>query len=87
MRLALACLLNVCGAPGAALAAPRTRLPAAPRRAPPSNASHFEIAPGVSMPWLSNGAIGYPKSDQEQAGIEAWLAIGGRGVDTAWRCA
>eukprot|EP01047_Picozoa_sp_COSAG01_P083970 COSAG01_NODE_17815_length_1122_cov_1.169110_1_plen_97_part_10 len=36
------------------------------------------------MPWLSNGAVGYPGHTQEQAAIELWLSKGGRGVDTAW---
>ena len=43
----------------------------------------LEIAPGVHMPWLSNGAIGFPGHAFEQAGLEAWLEAGGRGVDTA----
>ena len=51
---------------------------------PKKNLSHFEIAKGVFMPWLSNGAVGFPKNNTEQAAIELWLKQGGRGVDTAW---
>ena len=50
-----------------------------PAATPPT----LEIAPGVHMPWLSNGAIGFPGHTFEQAGLEAWLEAGGRGVDTA----
>jgi hypothetical protein len=48
--------------------------------------SSFEIVDGVYLPWISNGAVGFPKHDQEQAAIELWLSdkVGGRGVDTAW---
>jgi 2,5-diketo-D-gluconate reductase B len=49
-----------------------------------NKAPSFEIAKGVHMPWLSNGAVGYPEHTQEQAAIETWLSKGGRGVDTAW---
>ena len=51
--------------------------------APPQQPT-FEIAPGVLMPWISNGAVGYPKHDQEQAAMQLWLTTGGLGLDTAW---
>jgi diketogulonate reductase-like aldo/keto reductase len=46
------------------------------------------IAPGVVMPLINNGAITngswFPNNTLETPGIEAWLGVGGRGVDTAW---
>jgi diketogulonate reductase-like aldo/keto reductase len=36
------------------------------------------------MPWLSNGAVGYPSNATEQAAMELWLAQGGRAIDTAF---
>ncbi len=44
----------------------------------------FEIAPGVHMPWISNGAVGYPSNATETAAELLWLENGGRGLDTAW---
>ena len=47
------------------------------------------IAPGVVMPVINNGAITngswyFPNNTLEKPGIETWLRVGGRGVDTAW---
>ena len=40
------------------------------------------------MPLINNGAITngswFPNNTLETPGIEAWLGVGGRGVDTAW---
>ena len=44
----------------------------------------FEIAPGVLLPWISNGAVGYPSNATETAAEMLWLKNGGRGLDTAW---
>ena len=44
----------------------------------------FEIAPGVLLPWISNGAVGYPSNSTETAAEMLWLKNGGRGLDTAW---
>ena len=46
------------------------------------------IAPGVVMPMINNGAITngswFPSNTLETPGIEEWLHVGGRGIDTAW---
>ena len=43
-----------------------------------------EIAPGVSMPYASDGVILDNKTSGEIKGLELWLELGGRGIDTAW---
>ena len=51
---------------------------------------HVEIAPGVYMPLVSNGAcfVGDPSikpgMDNESKALELWVNSGGRGIDTAW---
>ena len=52
------------------------------------------IAPGVSMPVVSNGYISgvYAKGHQKNASqtiaaYRTWITAGGRGIDTAYECA
>ena len=40
--------------------------------------THTEIAPGVSMPYINLGGV-----HSHPSNYSAWLALGGRGLDTA----
>ena len=47
-----------------------------------------EIAPGVRMPFVSDGIILDARANHtgEVKGLDLFFKLGGRGVDTAWSC-
>ena len=56
-----------------------------------SDASTVEIAPGVRMPFVSDGIIldagrWSRNHTGEVKGLDLFFRLGGRGVDTAWSC-
>jgi hypothetical protein len=53
-----------------------------------SDATTVEIAPGVRMPFVSDGIILDAKANHtgEVKGLDLFFKLGGRGVDTAWSC-
>ena len=56
-----------------------------------SDATTVEIAPGVRMPFVSDGIIldagrWSRNHTGEVKGLDLFFELGGRGVDTAWSC-
>jgi hypothetical protein len=54
-----------------------------------SDTTTVEIAPGVRMPFVSDGIILDAKAMNhtgEVKGLDLFFKLGGRGVDTAWSC-
>ena len=53
-----------------------------------SDTTTVEIAPGVRMPFVSDGIILDAKANHtgEVKGLDLFFKLGGRGVDTAWSC-
>lgn len=56
-----------------------------------SDATTIEIAPGVRMPYVSDGIIldagrWSRNHTGEVKGLDLFFKLGGRGVDTAWSC-
>ena len=53
-----------------------------------SDPTRVEVAPGVFLPFVNDGIIlDVPKNGTkpaEETGLELFLSLGGRGVDTAW---
>jgi diketogulonate reductase-like aldo/keto reductase len=55
-----------------------------------AEATTVEVAPGIFLPYVSDGVIfdtansSLPLPSEEIKGLELFLSLGGRGVDTAW---